>query len=150
MKKLLISPREEHGRYQRQKEQLAIKAGNPENPITSLSGGNQQKVILGRWLETGANVMIFDNPTQGIDVGTKFEIYHLLIRLAREGKSILLFSSEFPEIRKVADRCVILYKGRINKILDRSEMNEADMMFYSTGSNLEMDHASNDLDKKGE
>ena len=150
MKKLLISPREEHRRYQRQKEQLAIKAGNPENPITSLSGGNQQKVILGRWLETGANVMIFDNPTQGIDVGTKFEIYHLLIRLAREGKSILLFSSEFPEIRKVADRCVILYKGRINKILDRSEMNEADMMFYSTGSNLEMDHASNDLDKKGE
>ena len=71
-------------------------------------------------------------------------------RLAGQGKSILLFSSEFPEIRKVADRCVILYKGRINKILSREEMNEPDMMFYSTGSNLEMGHASNDPEKEGE
>ena len=140
MKKLLISPKEEKQRYQRQKELLAIKADNPENPITSLSGGNQQKVILGRWLETGANVLIFDNPTQGIDVGTKFEIYHLLIRLAQQGKSILLFSSEFPEIRKVADRCIILYQGKINRVLDRDEMNESDMMYYSTGANLEMAH----------
>ena len=140
MKKLLINPREEKERYNRQKEQLAIKADNPNNPITSLSGGNQQKVILGRWLETGANVLLFDNPTQGIDVGTKFEIYHLLIRLAQSGKSIIIFSSEFPEICKVADRCVIMYKGRINKILERTEMNEQDMMYYSTGSNLEMDY----------
>jgi len=146
MKKLIISPKEERERYQRQKEQLSIKADNPKNPITSLSGGNQQKVILGRWLETGSNVMIFDNPTQGIDVGTKFEIYHLLIRLAKSGKSIIIFSSEFPENCKVADRCIIMYKGRINKILERSEMNEQDMMFYSTGSNLEMDYT----EEKGE
>ena len=146
MKKLLISPKEEKARYARQKEQLAIKADNPNNPITSLSGGNQQKVILGRWLETGANVLLFDNPTQGIDVGTKFEIYHLLIRLAQSGKSIIIFSSEFPEICKVADRCVIMYKGKINKILERSEMNEQDMMYYSTGSNLEMDYS----EEKGE
>ena len=146
MKKLLISPKEEKERYARQKEQLAIKADNPNNPITSLSGGNQQKVILGRWLETGANVLLFDNPTQGIDVGTKFEIYHLLIRLAQSGKSIIIFSSEFPEICKVADRCVIMYKGKINKILERSEMNEQDMMYYSTGSNLEMDYS----EEKGE
>lgn len=146
MKKLLISPKEEKARYARQKEQLAIKADNPNNPITSLSGGNQQKVILGRWLETGANVLLFDNPTQGIDVGTKFEIYHLLIRLAQGGKSIIIFSSEFPEICKVADRCVIMYKGKINKILERSEMNEQDMMYYSTGSNLEMDYS----EEKGE
>ena len=81
-------------------------------------------------------------------MGTKFEIYHLLIRLAGQGKSILLFSSEFPEIRKVADRCVILYEGRINKILEREEMNEPDMMYYSTGSNL--DKARDDLHKEGE
>ncbi len=150
MKKLLIVPREEKQRYQREKERLAIKTDNPENPITSLSGGNQQKVILGRWLETGADVLIFDNPTQGIDVGTKFEIYHLLIRLAQQGKSILLFSSEFPEIRKVADRCVILYKGKINKVLERSEMNESDMMYYSTGANLEMNHQDAAPADKGE
>ena len=146
MKKPLISMKEEKARYQRQKEQLSIKADDPRNPITSLSGGNHQKVILGRWLETGANVLLFDNPTQGIDVGTKFEIYHLLIRLAQEGKSIIIFSSEFPEICKVADRCVIMYKGRINRILERSEMNEQDMMFYSTGSNLELEH----IEDKGE
>lgn len=137
MKSLLISPKEEKARYQREKEALAIKADNPKNEITSLSGGNQQKVILGRWLETSADVLIFDNPTQGIDVGTKFEIYHLLIRLAQSGKAILVFSSEFPEISKVADRCIVMYKGRINKVLSREEITENDMMYYSTGANLE-------------
>ena len=137
LRKLLISGSEEKKRYMKQKDALRIKADDPKNVITSLSGGNQQKVILGRWLETGAGVMIFDNPTQGIDVGTKFEIYHLLIDLARQGKSIIIFSSEFPEIMKVADRCYIMYKGRINHIMERTEMNEDEMMFYSTGSNME-------------
>ena len=137
MRSLLISNAEERKRYQRQKEALKIKADNPKDVITSLSGGNQQKVILGRWLETGADVLIFDNPTQGIDVGTKFEIYHLLIGLAQQGKAILIFSSEFPEIMKVADRCFIMYQGRLNRIMERSEMNEEDMMYYSTGANFE-------------
>ena len=142
MKGLLIHPSEEKKRYQRQKEALKIKADDPRNVITSLSGGNQQKVILGRWLETGADVLMFDNPTQGIDVGTKFEIYHLLIDLAKSGKAIIIFSSEFPEIMKVADRCVIMYKGRINRVMERAEMNEEDMMFYSTGANFESADAS--------
>ena len=89
-------------------------------------------------------MLLFDNPTQGIDVGTKFEIYHLLIELARQGKSILIFSSEFPEIMKVADRCIILYMGQINRIMERSEMNEEDMMYYSTGANLERGAAQTD------
>ena len=142
MKKLLIWPSEEKKRFQRQKEALQIKAENPKYVITTLSGGNQQKVILGRWLETGADVLIFDNPTQGIDVGTKFEIYHLLINLAKTGKAVLIFSSEFPEIMKVADKCVIMYKGRISKVMDRAEMNEKDMMYYSTGANIESAEAS--------
>ena len=137
MRGLLINGAEEKKRYRRQQEALKIKADNPKDVITSLSGGNQQKVILGRWLETGADVLMFDNPTQGIDVGTKFEIYHLLIGLAREGKAILIFSSEFPEIMKVADRCFIMYQGRLSKIMERSEMNEEDMMYYSTGANFE-------------
>lgn len=137
LKAPIIRATMEKKRYERQKIALSIKAGNPKNPITSLSGGNQQKVILGRWLETGADVLIFDNPTQGIDVGTKFEIYRLLISLAQSGKSILVFSSEFPEIMKVADRCIVMYKGEINGIFQRDEMNESDLMFHSTGANLE-------------
>ncbi len=141
-RRLLIHPAREAERYQRQQKALSIKAGNPKNPITSLSGGNQQKVILGRWLETDADILIFDNPTQGIDVGTKFEIYHLILRLAESGKAILVFSSEFPEIFKVADSCLVMYRGEVNAVLTRDELTEKNMMYYATGSNLEgMKHA---------
>lgn len=137
MREKLIRTKQEKSRYLRQKQALDIRADNPRNLISSLSGGNQQKVILGRWLEADADVLIFDNPTQGIDVGTKFEIYHLMLRLAAEGKAILVFSSEFPEILKVADRCLVMYKGSVNAELNRSEMDEDRMMYYSTGANLE-------------
>ena len=136
-KGLLLNRKLESKRYLRQKQTLSIKADNPKNPITSLSGGNQQKVILGRWLETDASVLLFDNPTQGIDVGTKFEIYRLILDLAKAGKAILVFSSEFPEIYKVADSCLVLYKGRINARLGRQELTEKQVMYYSTGANLE-------------
>jgi ribose transport system ATP-binding protein len=144
---LLIRRRAEAARYARQRQALSIKAGTPKNPITSLSGGNQQKVILARWLETDAQILLFDNPTQGIDVGTKFEIYHLILRLAQSGKAVLVFSSEFPEIYKIADSCIVLYLGRINAILHRDpaqgeELTEKNMMYYATGANLEgMKHA---------
>ena len=97
----------------------------------------QQKVILGKWLETDAEVLLFDNPTQGIDVGTKFEIYHLILELAKQGKAIVVFSSEFPEIYKVADSCMVLYKGRVNAVMRREEMTEKNVMYYSTGANVE-------------
>jgi len=137
MKTPLISAKAERNRYLRRQASLAIKSDDPRNRITSLSGGNQQKVILGRWLEVDAEVLIFDNPTQGIDVGTKFEIYHLMIELARDGKAIIVFSSEFPEIKKVADRCIVLYKGEINAILNREDIEESKLMYYSTGANME-------------
>ena len=136
-RKLFINDRMERERYEREQKALSIKADNPKNPITSLSGGNQQKVILGKWLETNAKVLLFDNPTQGIDVGTKFEIYHLILELARDGKAIIVFSSEFPEIYKVADSCMVLYKGTVNAVLNREELTEKNVMYYSTGANLE-------------
>ena len=136
-RRLLINNKAENERFFRQKKALAIKAEQPENPITSLSGGNQQKVILGRWLETDANVILFDNPTQGIDVGAKFEIYHLILSLALKGKAIIIFTQEFPEIFKVADSCIVLYKGEINAVLSRDELTEKNVMYYSTGANLE-------------
>lgn len=138
--KLLISNEDVHLRYKRNKEALDIRSTNPRNPITSLSGGNQQKVILGKWLETDADIMLFDNPTQGIDVGTKFEIYHLITELAEQGKAIIVFSAEFPEIYKVADSCIVLYEGTINAVLNREELTEKNIMSYSTGANLEVEN----------
>lgn len=136
-KKLFISAKEEKERFARQQEAMSIKVGDSSNPITSLSGGNQQKVILGKWLETDADVLLLDNPTQGIDVGTKFEIYHLILQLAAAGKAIIMFSAEFPEIRKVADSCIVLYKGSCNAWLGREDLTEKNIMYYSTGANLE-------------
>lgn len=136
-KSFLIDRKAERERFERQKINLQIKTGQPKNPITSLSGGNQQKVILGRWLEADAQIFLLDNPTQGIDVGTKFEIYHLILRLAKEGKSILISSSEFAEIINVADRCIVMYKGSVNAVLNRQDITENNIMYYSTGANLE-------------
>ncbi|MDR0651763.1 MAG: sugar ABC transporter ATP-binding protein [Synergistaceae bacterium] len=116
---------------------MNVRYDHEDNFITSLSGGNQQKVVLARWLEIDADVYILDNPTQGIDVGAKFEVYKLINLLTSQGKSVIIFSSEFPEIYRVCDRCAIMYKGVINAVLDRSELTEIKMMYYSTGANLE-------------
>ena len=112
LKSLLISPKKERERFKRRQEDLSIRADRPSNPITSLSGGNQQKVILGRWLEADADILLFDNPTQGIDVGTKYEIYKAYVSLSAQGKSIIMFSSEFAEIMKVSDRCIVMFRER--------------------------------------
>lgn len=134
-----FSSKEELVRYEKNRKKLEIKADSPNNPITSLSGGNQQKVIVGRWLETGADIYIMDNPTQGIDVGAKYQIYKLIIELAREGKGVIVFSTEFPEIWHIADRCIVMYKGRLNGDLPRAELTEVAMMAHSTGSGLNME-----------
>lgn len=134
---LFISRKDVGERFEREQKSMSIKAGNPNNPITSLSGGNQQKVILGKWMEANADILLFDNPTQGIDVGTKFEIYHLILKLAKAGKAIIVFSQEYPEIYKVADSCMVMYKGRVNAVLDRDSLTEKNVMYYSTGANLE-------------
>ncbi len=133
--KIYISDKEERERFEDSKKITNIKAADPEHLITSLSGGNQQKVIFSRWFGLDSDVYILDNPTQGIDVGAKFEIYQLITKLAEAGKSVLVFSSEYPEIYKISDRCLVMYKGEINKELLRSELNEIDVMYYATGSN---------------
>lgn len=106
--------------------------------ITSLSGGNQQKVILSRWLELDADVYIMDNPTQGIDVGAKFSIYKLIVELASQGKGVIVFTSEYPEIHQLADRCLVLYKGMPAAVLSRDEITEVAIMEYSTGTRGEV------------
>jgi ribose transport system ATP-binding protein len=128
--------------FNKRKEGMSIKVDSHHDDITSLSGGNQQKVILARCLELNTSVIILDNPTQGIDVGAKLEVYKIMAQLSKEGKGILLFTSEYPEIFKVADRCIIMYRGRINQTLMRQEFDEIDIMSYATGAKLEGHHES--------
>jgi ABC-type sugar transport system ATPase subunit len=134
-KGLVVHRREENARFEEQRQRTNIRVGSPNDPITSLSGGNQQKVVFSRWFGLDSEVFILDNPTQGIDVGAKFEIYQLINKLVETGKSVVMFSSEFPEIHKIADRCIVMYKGEINKEFAREELNEVDVMYYATGSN---------------
>ena len=133
-KKPCINKKAEEKRYREFKERLNIKAGDPKDLLMSLSGGNQQKIIIARWLDTEPDIMLLDNPTQGIDVGAKGEIYELLIKLAKEGKTILINTLEIPEIQKISDRCIVFYHGKIAKILKREEIKEDTVMMYATNA----------------
>jgi len=95
--------------------------------IQSLSGGNQQKVVVGRWLAADSKVIIFDEPTQGIDVGTKAQIYRLIMDLACEGKAIILISSELIEITKLADRILVIRNGRLVREIQGAETDEDEL-----------------------
>lgn len=133
-RKPVISQKGELKKYQDLKEMLRVKAESPLDNITSLSGGNQQKVFLARWLNTQAALLLFDNPTQGVDVGAKAEIYRLILEFAREGKTVIINTLEIPEIRKVADRCAVFYEGKIVKIFSHDEIDEHSVMLYSTNA----------------
>ncbi len=134
MKQPFIVKRREIKRFNERKEQLSIKANSHSDLITSLSGGNQQKVILARWLNTNADILLLDNPTQGIDVGAKAEIYKLILKLAEEGKTILVNTLEIPEVQKVADRCIVFYHGTIKKVLERGDITEETVMLHATNA----------------
>ena len=98
-----------------------------------MSGGNQQKVILARWLSTNADVLIFDEPTKGIDVAAKMEIYRLMEEFVRSGKSIIMVSSELPEIMGMSDRIIVMYEGKITAELDRKDFGEHAILDYAMG-----------------
>ena len=101
---------------------LRIAASGPEHVVGRLSGGNQQKVVLGKWLATEPNILLLDEPTRGIDVGAKDEIYDLIGDLADLGMSVLFASSEIPEFLSVCDRMIVLCEGRMTGVLERDEM----------------------------
>lgn len=129
-----ISRKTELRQYEELRRKLNVKANSPEDLITSLSGGNQQKVILARWLNTESDILLLDNPTQGIDVGAKAEIYRLIQELAQSGKTVLVNTLEIPEIQQVADRCVVFYHGKVQAQLERSEISEEAVMLQATGA----------------
>ena len=132
--KPFIDRKKELSQYNGYKEKLKIKAENEEDPINSLSGGNQQKVFLAKWLNTKAEILLLDYPTQGVDVGAKEEIYKLILELANEGKAIIINTPEIAELKKVADRCEVFYDGKIVKEFTNEEINEHDVMAYATNA----------------
>jgi ABC-type sugar transport system ATPase subunit len=111
---------------------LDIRLASLDDPVSSLSGGNQQKTVLGRWLATKPKLLILDEPTHGVDVGAKAEIYALIRGLASEGMGVLLISSELPEVLALAHRIVVMHEGRITGILDHAEATEEKLMAYAT------------------
>jgi rhamnose transport system ATP-binding protein len=112
---------------------FSIKTPAVYAPVTTLSGGNQQKVALSRWLETRPTVLILDEPTQGIDVGAKAEIHALMGELASQGTAILMISSELPEILGMSDRVVVMRNGAIAGILSRAEATQQKIMSIALG-----------------
>jgi ABC-type sugar transport system ATPase subunit len=118
---MAINRRKEQARIAQLKEELLIKTSNVSNPAKSLSGGNQQKVVLAKWLHIEPDILILDEPTRGVDVGAKAEIYRIIEGLRRQGKTILLISSEFQEIMGLSTRIVIVKDGTVGGTLTREE-----------------------------
>jgi ABC-type sugar transport system ATPase subunit len=128
----VINPRAERRAVGWAIDQLAIRTAGGDVPVTSLSGGNQQKCILARWLLIEPRLLLLDEPTRGIDVGAKAEIYQLIRRLAGQGRAILMTSSELPELLAVADRILVLCEGRLTAEIPRAEANEEVIMHAAT------------------
>ena len=133
--KLFIDFDRQEKLFAQQVEELRIKMGDQYDLITSLSGGNQQKVVLAKWLMSNPKLLILDNPTQGVDVGAKEEIYSIIHRLAQQGVAIIVLSSEAQEIIRVCDRTLVLFHGQQVGELKGDEMTEHSIMYLATGGN---------------
>jgi L-arabinose transport system ATP-binding protein len=116
---------------------LRIKTPSLNQPVGKLSGGNQQKVVLARWLATSPKLLMLDEPTRGVDVGAKAEIYALIEQLAKEGLAVLLISSELPEILGLSDRIICLQAGRVSGELLSSEATEEKVLALCMPGSLE-------------
>ena len=114
-------------------EKLHIKTTGGEQQACNLSGGNQQKVVLGKWLSTSPKILILDEPTRGIDVGAKAEIYKLINELTEQGMAIILISSELPEVMGMSDRMLVMYEGRITGSIPKEQYSEELIMQHATG-----------------
>jgi inositol transport system ATP-binding protein len=107
---------------------LRVKTPNLSERIENLSGGNQQKVLIGRWLLTNPRILILDEPTRGIDVGAKAEIHRFVTELARDGVAVIMISSEMPEVLGMSDRVMVMHEGRVTGFLDRAEATQIKVM----------------------
>ena len=119
-----------------QVDSLKVKTPGIESLVLNLSGGNQQKVVLAKWLAMNPRVMILDEPTRGIDVGAKAEIYRLMRALAEQGTVILMISSDMEEVLNVSDRIAVMHEGEITGVLDRADCNEQNVMQLAVGKKI--------------
>ena len=115
---------------------LSIKAPHVNVPVESLSGGNQQKVVISKWLMSEPRILILDDPTRGIDVGAKYEIYKLMNQLAEGGFAIIMISSELEEVLGMSDRVMVMWEGRSNGTLEIAAANQEKIMARATGVEL--------------
>ena len=129
----LVDTRKEETQAATQRQKLDIRCPTTTTPVSSLSGGNQQKVVLAKWLSMAPRLLIFDEPTRGIDVGAKAEIYRLMRELADHGVGILMISSDMEEVIGVSDRVAVMHEGRIAGFLDRSQLSEHAIMTLAVG-----------------
>lgn len=121
-----------HENTQKMIERLRIRCSGPSQQVASLSGGNQQKVALAKWLVSDAKVLLLDEPTRGVDVGARQEIYQIIRELADEGIAIVIVSSDLPEILAICERVIVMHEGRVTGELPSSEMTEEKIMYYAT------------------
>ena len=130
---LSLNKNQELEECERMAKHLTVKTPTLHALVSSLSGGNQQKVVIAKWLLSEPRILIMDEPTRGIDVGAKFEIYKLMNSLAEEGVAIIMISSELPEILGMSDRIMVMHEGECTGILDRSEATQENIMALATG-----------------
>jgi ribose transport system ATP-binding protein len=133
MSGLFISRQRDNAAAEKFTSDLRIKTPSIEQEVENLSGGNRQKVVLARWLFTKSKILIFDEPTVGIDVGVKYEIYMLIDRLVKEGIGVIVISSDLPELLGISDRIAVMWDGKIAGILDRKDATQEKVMTLATG-----------------
>jgi rhamnose transport system ATP-binding protein len=114
-------------------QQLQIRSTGIQQLVKALSGGNQQKVVLAKWLITNPAILILDEPTRGIDIGAKAEVHRIISELAAKGLAIILISSELPEVLAMSDRVLVMHEGRVTGVFDREEADQERVMFAATG-----------------
>ena len=127
-----VSKKKENELVEKAINELNVKLASPEINAESLSGGNQQKVVIGKWLARNSRVVIFDEPTRGVDVGAKVEIYNLMNQLKKQGVGVLFVSSELPEVMGISDRIIVMCDGRITGELSPDEATEDRILQYAT------------------
>ena len=133
MNGIAISEKKRDSTIEHYSKRLRIKAASPEIEAGSLSGGNQQKVVLGKWLATKPDVLILDEPTRGVDVNAKYEIYTVINELAKAGIAIIMVSSELPEIINMCDNVCVIRAGKLVGKLGKDQMNQEEIMKYAAG-----------------
>ena len=133
MNGIAVSEKKRDSIIEHYSKRLRIKAASPEIEAGSLSGGNQQKVVLGKWLATKPDVLILDEPTRGVDVNAKYEIYTVINELAKAGIAIIMVSSELPEIINMCDNVCVIRAGKLVGKLGKDQMNQEEIMKYAAG-----------------